>query len=154
MVDRADLRILLMDDAPEVRARLRGRLEAEGFAPREAGSAHELVDALRAGPADLVFLDIELRRDVSIAEAREAFEAAFPAAQVDHEGVLRDWGLDEGDGVSGKYLLPWIKAVYPDCRVVMVTNMWEGEGDERRLNQWGARLTVLKGGEDAALAPE
>ena len=28
------------------------------------------------------------------------------------------------------------------------------EGDERRLNQWGARLTVLKGGEDAALAPE
>src|SRR5882762_4880747 len=58
----APLRILIVDDEPLARARLRGMLEGlDGTAlAGEAGSAEEARQALESAPVDVLLLDIQL----------------------------------------------------------------------------------------------
>ena len=53
-----DTRILVVDDEPKIRALLRGYLESEGFAVREAGSGEEALGT--AWSPDVVILDVRL----------------------------------------------------------------------------------------------
>jgi excisionase family DNA binding protein len=50
--------VLIVDDDPGLRAFVRARLELEGYAVREAGSAEEGLDALEEGAPDLILLDV------------------------------------------------------------------------------------------------
>jgi len=51
-------RILLVEDALEVRRTLRRMLETEGHSIIEAGNGNEAIALLREGPVDLVITDI------------------------------------------------------------------------------------------------
>jgi two-component system nitrogen regulation response regulator NtrX len=53
-------RILVIDDEPGVRSALEAILRDEGFRVRSAGSGEEGLEALEAGPADAVLLDVWL----------------------------------------------------------------------------------------------
>ena len=53
-------RVLVVDDEPSIRTVLRGYLEADGFAVVEAPDGEAALAALRAGPPDLVLLDVML----------------------------------------------------------------------------------------------
>src|SRR5215210_2820449 len=50
--------VLIVDDDPGLRAFVRARLELEGYAVREAGSAEEGLEALEQGAPDLILLDV------------------------------------------------------------------------------------------------
>ena len=50
--------VLIVDDDAGLRAFVRARLELEGYAVREAGSAEEGLDALEEGAPDLILLDV------------------------------------------------------------------------------------------------
>ncbi|MEO6116481.1 MAG: response regulator [Pseudolysinimonas sp.] len=53
-------RVLVVDDEPNIRAVLRGYLEADGFSVREAADGEQALAAMTAGPVDVVVLDIML----------------------------------------------------------------------------------------------
>ncbi len=50
--------VLIVDDDPGLRAFVRARLELEGYAVQEAGSAEEGLTALEEGAPDLILLDV------------------------------------------------------------------------------------------------
>jgi len=50
--------VLIVDDDPGLRAFVRARLELEGYAVKEAGSAEEGLEALEEGAPDLILLDV------------------------------------------------------------------------------------------------
>jgi DNA-binding response OmpR family regulator len=53
-------RVLVVDDEPNIRAVLRGYLEADGFAVAEAGDGEAAVRAVREAAPDVVLLDVML----------------------------------------------------------------------------------------------
>ncbi len=53
-------RVLVVDDEPKIRALLRGYLDSEGFAVREAGTGEEALAAAEAWAPDVVVLDVRL----------------------------------------------------------------------------------------------
>jgi putative two-component system response regulator len=53
-------RILVVDDDAQVRLLLKTLLVAEGYAVEEFGTAESAIERIRAGVADLVFLDLQL----------------------------------------------------------------------------------------------
>ena len=120
------LRILVMDNAPQVRQTVKRFLAKDGHTADEAGTARELCERLAERDYDLVFLDILLEHDVSTAEALSLTPEYFPNATVPHDEVLDDLALSSHAPVSGLYLLPVIKAVAPRTRVIMLTATWEG----------------------------
>ena len=50
--------VLIVDDDERLREFVRVNLEAEGYSVREAGSAHEGLEALEEEPPDLILLDV------------------------------------------------------------------------------------------------
>ncbi|MCZ6598261.1 MAG: response regulator, partial [Planctomycetota bacterium] len=138
-------RILIVDDAPIVGLQLRKVLEAEGFQVTYSPDFADVLRELRRNELDLVFLDIELESDVAIKDAAKDFERDFPGAEPRTREVLEDWGIKPWDEMNGYVLLHWIKTVSPDIAVCVVTSGWRGTDDERKLNKWGAHLTILTG---------
>src|SRR6267142_423273 len=57
------LRVLVVDDEKNIRSMLRLYLASQGCAVSEAPSAAAAVEALRAQPADLAFVDLRLGAD-------------------------------------------------------------------------------------------
>jgi len=53
-------KILVVDDAPQVRRVLRATLSAEGYTIFEAANGEEALEAFRATPADIVLLDVNM----------------------------------------------------------------------------------------------
>ena len=54
-------RVLIVDDEPNIRAVLRGYLEADGFQVIQAADGKAAVASVRADHPDLVLLDVMLR---------------------------------------------------------------------------------------------
>jgi two-component system KDP operon response regulator KdpE len=54
------LRILVVDDEPQIRRVMRSTLTGQGYAVAEARSGEEALARLREEPADLVLLDVNL----------------------------------------------------------------------------------------------
>jgi DNA-binding response OmpR family regulator len=57
---RQALRVLVVDDDADMRSLLRRMLESEGYQVAERDRGTHALDALRAGPIDLVILDKEM----------------------------------------------------------------------------------------------
>jgi two-component system, OmpR family, KDP operon response regulator KdpE len=53
-------RILFVDDDPQIRRAMRGTLTARGYEVGDARTGEEALDSLRAGPYDLVLLDMNM----------------------------------------------------------------------------------------------
>jgi CheY-like chemotaxis protein len=53
-------RILIVEDHPTMRSALRSLLEAEGFQVEEASDGRRALEAIRAEPPDVVFLDMNI----------------------------------------------------------------------------------------------
>ncbi len=53
-------RVLVVDDEPNIRAVLRGYLEAEGFAVSEASDGEQALASMESAPVDVVLLDVLL----------------------------------------------------------------------------------------------
>ncbi|MGE5227941.1 MAG: response regulator transcription factor [Planctomycetaceae bacterium] len=53
-------RILIVEDHPTMRQAMRLVLEGEGFAIEEAADGRTAIEAIRADPPDLVFLDLNI----------------------------------------------------------------------------------------------
>jgi putative two-component system response regulator len=58
--DTPAARILVVDDDPQVRLLLKKLLEGAGYEVEEFGTAESALERIRAGVADLVFLDLQL----------------------------------------------------------------------------------------------
>lgn len=54
------VRVLVVDDEPNIRAVLRGYLEADGFVVDEAADGEQALAAMASRPADVVLLDVML----------------------------------------------------------------------------------------------
>jgi CheY-like chemotaxis protein len=147
------MRILVMDDAPEVRHTVKSFLATDGYTADEAGTVRELLERLTEREYDLVFLDILLEHDVSIGETHSLTREYFPHVTMPHDEILDDLALSSHSPASGLYLLPVIKAVSPQTRVIMLTATWEGAPVEQSLRKWGSEVTVLKCGEDRDFTP-
>lgn len=58
MSDDRRPRVLIVDDDPSIRRMLAASLKAEGFQTADASDGREALEAMRAGLADLVLLDL------------------------------------------------------------------------------------------------
>jgi len=65
------VRVLIVDDEPEIRTLLRTGLEGEGFGVLEAGSGAEAEEHLASHPIDLVTLDLKLGGEDGLKIARD-----------------------------------------------------------------------------------
>jgi two-component system KDP operon response regulator KdpE len=65
------VRILVVDDDPQIRRVMRTTLTARGYDVEEAGSGERAVDLLRSAKYDLVLLDINLPGKTGIETASE-----------------------------------------------------------------------------------
>lgn len=65
------MRVLIVDDEPEIRTLLRTGLEGEGFGVLEAGSGAEAEEHLASHPIDLVTLDLKLGGEDGLKIARD-----------------------------------------------------------------------------------
>ena len=79
--DTARLRVLLVDDEPDVRAAMRRVLERAGFAVRLAASAEDAIQALATEPADVVITDIIMPRQNG-AELIAVLRRDFPLTRI------------------------------------------------------------------------
>jgi len=142
------LRILVMDDAPEVRQTVKGFFASAGHVAEEVGTTRELIPRLAERAYDVICLDIVLSNDITIEETHELVRKYFPKVSIQHDEILEDLGVSERATVSGLYLLPIVKAIAPGTKVIMLTAAWDGEQVEQHLRKWGSEVTVLKCGED------
>ncbi len=53
-------KILVVDDAPQVRRAMRATLSAEGYTIFEASNGEEALEAFRASPPDIILLDVNM----------------------------------------------------------------------------------------------
>jgi CheY-like chemotaxis protein len=106
-----DLRVLVVDDEPHIRATVTAMLEAEGYAVVEATNGAEALAAVEAAPPDLVLLDMrmpvldgwgfaaELRRRghaIPIVVMTAARDAAHWASEIAASAfVAKPFGLDD-----------------------------------------------------------
>lgn len=58
MIDDRRPRVLIADDDPSIRRMLAASLRADGYRTADACDGREALDAMRAGQADLVLLDL------------------------------------------------------------------------------------------------
>ncbi len=58
--DRAPPRVLVVDDTPANRDVLSRRVQREGYLAETAENGREALEKLRAGPFDLVLLDVQM----------------------------------------------------------------------------------------------
>lgn len=96
------VRILVLDDVPDIRASLRIGLEHAGYDVCEAADGVEGLKLLSAVPADVVIVDIFMPRKCGI-ETIQAIRRAFPQTRI----IAMSGGADE-EGVD---LLPLAKRV-------------------------------------------
>jgi two-component system OmpR family response regulator len=69
---KSPIRILVVDDEPDIRSILRSGLENEGYEVSEAGNKAELLHCLQTVPIDLITLDLDLGGENGLELAREA----------------------------------------------------------------------------------
>lgn len=98
------MRILIVDDDPEVRRLLAWRLEADGFSVRDAADAHSALAEFQRDPPDLVILDLSLPDasglDVLTAiRARHATPVIILSARSHEEDRVRGLELGADDYV-------------------------------------------------------
>ena len=62
MIDNSRARILIADDDPGIRRMLAMTLQKDGYQTADACDGREALDAMRAGQADLVLLDLKMPR--------------------------------------------------------------------------------------------
>jgi CheY-like chemotaxis protein len=85
----APLRILVIDDEPEVRETLAGLLEAEGHALRQAAGGREGLEALARGErVDVVLTDLGMP-EMRGSEVARAVRERWPGLPV---GLITGWG--------------------------------------------------------------
>ena len=144
-------RILVLDDVAAVRNLVIDFLREEGYEPYGVATSEELLRELGShNDVAAVLLDLQLDGDRSIHEVHKQLEATFPGVLFPHEKVLDDLGADDDDAVSGRYLLPMIKAISPATKVIVLTGAWEGVDDNAFLEKWGAHIAVQKMAPDSA----
>jgi CheY-like chemotaxis protein len=106
-----DLRVLVVDDEPDIRATVSAMLEAEGYDVIEATNGAEALEALEAADPDIVLLDMrmpvldgwgfasELRRRghaVPIVVMTAARDAAHWASEITAAAfVAKPFGFDD-----------------------------------------------------------
>ncbi len=95
MTVTAGIRILVVDDEPQMRTLLRNVFEREGFSVGEAGNGAELFEGLRASPVSLVTLDLTLGGEDGLALAREV------RARYDVPIIMISAKADEVDRIVG-----------------------------------------------------
>ncbi len=64
-------KILVVDDAPQVRRVMRASLTAQGYTVFEARDGEEALESVRATPPDLILLDVNMPRMDGLAACRE-----------------------------------------------------------------------------------
>jgi urea transport system substrate-binding protein len=106
-----DVRVLVVDDEPDIRATVSAMLEIEGYAVAEAMNGAEALVAVEANPPDLILLDMrmpvldgwgfaaELRRrghGIPIVVMTAARDAAHWAAEIAATAFIsKPFGYDE-----------------------------------------------------------
>jgi len=106
-----DVRVLVVDDEPDIRATVSAMLEIEGYAVAEAMNGAEALAAVEADPPDLILLDMrmpvldgwgfaaELRRRghrIPIVVMTAARDAARWAAEIAATAfIAKPFGYDE-----------------------------------------------------------
>jgi two-component system KDP operon response regulator KdpE len=105
-------KILVVDDAPQVRRVMRTSLAAQGYSVYEARNGEEAIEGMRSTPPDLVLLDVnmpvmdglatcrEIRRDsavpiimLTVRDAERDKVAALDAGADDY--VVKPFGMPE-----------------------------------------------------------
>lgn len=143
-------RILVLDDVAAVRDLVIDFLSEDGYEAQGIGTAEELLRELREASVAAVLLDLQLDGDRSISEVYTILQENFPGVFFPHEEVLEELCVDDDDVVSGRYLLPMIKAVSPTTKVIVLTGAWEGIDDNAFLKKWGAHIALQKLAPDSA----
>jgi two-component system OmpR family response regulator len=93
------IRILVVDDEPDIRSILRSGLEKEGYEVSEAGNQAELLQCLEAAPVDLITLDLDLDGENGLMLAREVrAQHNIPIVMITGKGDVFDRvaGLEQG----------------------------------------------------------
>lgn len=143
MEKRRSLKVILLDDVKEVRQLIAEFLTPHDITVRTAGNSADLLHALRAERFDAALLDIHLSEG-TIGEAYDLFLELFPGTELRQAEILADLAATPEDLVSGKYILPMLKAISPKTEAIMLTSTWDGLEDEGFLRKWGSYTTVLK----------
>ena len=110
-MDGSTARILVVDDAPEVRLLVRGVLESESFTVDTVETAAAALLSLKRTPPDLMLLDLDLPdqqgTDLCRALRREGLDLPIVMLTRHNQGHERAAGLDCGaDDYVGKPFLP------------------------------------------------
>jgi len=110
-MDGSTARILVVDDAPEVRLLVRGVLESECFTVDTVETAAAAILSLRRTPPDLMLLDLDLPdkqgTDLCRELRREGLDLPIVMLTSHNLGLERAAGLDCGaDDYVGKPFLP------------------------------------------------
>ncbi len=99
MNESSAVRILVVDDEPQVRTLLRNVFEREGFDVREAENGAQLFECLQALPVSLVTLDLTLGGEDGLALARDVrgkFDVPIIMISAKADEVDRIVGLELG----------------------------------------------------------
>jgi two-component system KDP operon response regulator KdpE len=84
-------KILVVDDAPQVRRVMRTSLTAQGYTVYEARSGEEALESLRDAPPDLILLDVNMPRMDGLTACREIRrDSAVPIIMLTVRDAERD----------------------------------------------------------------
>lgn len=151
-MEKAEFRILVFDDVESIRAAVSKLLGARGYQVNGVSSVRELLRALQGPPFNVIFLDILLPKDLRIRAVSTLFQEMFPDVSFPEEEVMTDFNLTHESRVSGRYLLPLVKAVSPASQVIMLSgDVGAGmsiEDEAQYLKKYGALETFQKNSED------
>lgn len=144
------LRILIVDDEPLARERLKTLLKSEPSAEilGECGSAPEAVEAIKAQPPDLVFLDMQMPGGDGLQVMNALPDAARPA--VIFVTAHEKFALDAFKVQAVDYLLK----PFDRERFQQAYKRAQDHVQARRTGELGQRLESLLAGAGPAKTPE
>jgi CheY-like chemotaxis protein len=148
MATKEGLKIILLDDVREVRQLFDEILSSSGSVVRSVATTEDLLYALRAEQFDVAVLDILLSDDdKTIGETLDLARKLFPEQMgaFQHERVVAELAATVKEAVSGRYILPMLKAISPQTEVIMMTSTLDGiEEDDGYFRRWGAFAAIAK----------
>jgi CheY-like chemotaxis protein len=110
-VEQSTLKILVVDDDPEVLAVASASLEADGYTVLQAGNGSAALDMLQENPdVALLFTDIVMPGYIDGFDLAERAKLLHPGLRVLYtSGYLKDEGVWEGSLLVKPWRVEWLR---------------------------------------------